>query len=281
MIPWWTAVSAADAEHPCGTDLHPLRWADGALHVPGHDDPDAERTLAALGGAVAPCISLREAWATWSGDPSLVTLGRRPGEEGLAFAAADAPLRGAGLHMAPVRRRQSDPARRDDLVRLLSLPTAFVDRLVLTAMATAAEQWSEETFRGRHGLRLGAALAARAQPALQRSVAGLGALGEAVVARAAPAPPGGGIDLRVERTTRGLDVMAALPLRWLASVWGTGLSEPDGRLVVDLVGSSRGGYDVEVVEWVPAGAGRWIGEVRGARLDLDEGGAWRVRSLAS
>ena len=281
MIPWWAAVTAAEADHPCGTDLHPIRWAAGALHVPGHDDPDAERTLAALGGAVAPCISLREAWATWSGDPALVTLGRRPGEEGLAFAAADAPTRDGGLHMAPVRRRPSDPGRRHDLVRLLWLPTAFVDRLVLTAMAAAAERWSEESFRERHGLRLGAALAARAQPALQRSVAGLAGPGEAVVARAAPAPPAGGIDLRVERTARGLEVMAALPLRWLPSVWGTGLSEPDGRLVVDLVGSSRGGYDVEVVEWVPAGRGRWTGELRPARLDVDATGEWRVRSRTS
>lgn len=281
MTPWWTAVAAVEVEHRCGADVHPLRWVDGVLVAPAHPDPDAERTLAALGGAVSPCIRLREAWSTWSSDPALVTLGRRPGEEGLAFAPADAPPPAGALHMAPVRRRHVDASRREDLVQLLSLPVPLVDRLVLTAMAAAADQWSNEGYRERHGLRLGAALAARAQPALQRSARPLANPGEAVVAQAAPALPGGGVDLRAERTARGLEVTAALPLRWLASVWGTGLSEPDGHLVAALVGTARGGYDVRVVEWVPAGAGRWTAELREARLERDDAGAWRVRSAPS
>jgi hypothetical protein len=251
-------------------------WSEGVLRVPGHQDAEAERTLAALGGDVPECIRIREAWETWSGDPALITLGRRPGEAALGFAADDGLPVAAALHTPPLRRRPPEPVRREALVELLSLPLALVDRLVLTSMAAAAEAWTDEAFRERHGLRLGASLAARARPSFERLGRSLAAPGEDVVVHIAPAPPGLPVDVRAARTARGVEVTATLPLAWLASVWGAGLSEPDGHVVVALRGEAAGGYEVDVVAFAADGAGRWRGEVAPAVVVRGPTGDWRV-----
>lgn len=276
MTSWWGAVPAAVAVHPCRGQQHRIEWREGTLRVPAHEDAEAERTLAALGGAAPACIRLRQAWTSWAHDAALVTLGRRPAEEGLGFARPDATPSAGALHVPPLRRRPEVRARRDDFVLLLSLPPAFIDRLVLTAMAAAAEQWSDAAFRERHGLRLGASLASRARPALQRSVAALTLPGEDVVVHCSPSAAGGPLALRAERSAHGLEVTGALPLEWLASVWGAGLSEADGRLVVAVREAVPEGYGVDVVEWVESGRGCWDGVTRPAALER-AADAWRVR----
>ena len=276
MTAWWAAVGPAEGTHPCSGDEHPIEWRDGTLRVPAHDDPEAERTLAALGGDVPACIRLRQAWSSWSNDPAFVTLGRRPGEEGLAFAHPDAPPAAGVLHTPPIRRRRPLAGRRDDFVLLLSLSPAFIDRLVLTAMAAAARQWSDPIFRDRHGLRLGASLASRARPALERAVAALAAPGEEVVVHCTPASAGAPAELRADRTREGLTVTAMLPIGWLAGVWGAGLSEPDGHLVTAVRGVRSGGYEVDVVTWVEAARGAWVGVADPAVLER-VGDVWRVR----
>lgn len=255
--------------------MHPIAWSEGVLRVPAHGDPEAEQTLAALGGDVPACIGLRQAWATWSVDPALVTLGRRPGEEGLGFAPDDGGG-AAALHTPPMRRRHEVAARREAFVCLLSLPGPFVDRLVLTAMAAAADAWADDGFRERHGLRLGASLAARARPALERFGAALAST-EAVVVHCAPAPPGAAARLRAERTRQGLEVTASLPLAWLAAVWGAGLSEPDGHLVTAVRDVRPDGYGVDVPGWVPEADGTWSAEPRPGIVTRDTTGEWRVR----
>jgi hypothetical protein len=276
---WSAAVDPATTDIACGAERHEVRWEDGHLVLPAHVDVEAERALGALGGEVPPCLRLRAAWTAHERDPVLVTLGRRPGEPGLGFAPADGPSVATFLHTPPLRRRPttSTPAaasRRDDLVLLLSLPVAFIDRLALTAMAAAAEQWPDPTFREVHGLRLGAALAARATPALRRLGEEVATPDEAVLVHCTPSPPGGRAALRAQRTGRGLEVTASLPLEWLSRVWGPGLSEPDGRFVL----SRRRAYGVDVVEWEPTGEGRWDGTRRPAELVRDDEAApWRVR----
>lgn len=274
---WWTAVAPAATHVACSGQRHEVRWEHGRLVLAAHPDVEAERALGALGGEVPACLSLRTAWAQWQDDPVLVTLGRRPGEPGLGFRPDDEPPVATTLHTPPLRRRAARDlaasARRDDLVRLLSLPVPFIDRLVLTAMAAAAERWPDPQFRERHGLRLGASLAARSEPALRRLAAPLATAGEDVAIHCTPAPPHGRASIAAERRGSSLEVTASLPLDWLPRVWGPGLSEPDGRFVV----ARRSTYGVDVVEWEEAGAGRWEGVRRPAELVRDDdAAAWRV-----
>ncbi|HVF31574.1 MAG TPA: hypothetical protein VM933_00945 [Acidimicrobiales bacterium] len=272
---WWAAVPAATTILDCGDARHELRWEAGQLHLEGHADVEAERTLGALGAEVPTCLRVRDAWAAHATDPALVTLGRRPGEPGLGFAPEHAPPLVGGLHTPPKRPRPSEPGRREALVTLLSLPVAFVDRLALTAMADAAERWPDPSFRERHGLRLGAGLAARAGPALHRFGRPLAAAGEVVLVHATPCPPAGRVSIRAERTGRGVEVSASLPISWLSRVWGPGLSEPDGRFVIAL----RRSGEVDVAEWMAVGVDRWEAERRPAQLARnDDTGAWRLRT---
>lgn len=261
MTAWWTAVPAVETTIDCDGQRHTLRWEFGALGTLDHPDPEAEQTLGALGGDLPSCIRLRTAWASHQRDPALVTLGRRPGEASLGFAD-DATPRATPMHTPPLRRRPVvDATRRDELVALLSLPVTFVDRIVLTAMAAAAEQWPDGGFRERHGLRLGAALSSRSAPALRRLAGELARPDEAVSVHTAPAAPG--VDepsIQAQRSHRGLEVAVSLPLSWLASVWGPGLSEPDGLVAVARSGAGPDAYAVDVVAWVAEGAGRWVGE---------------------
>lgn len=276
---WWAAVPDVTTEIDCRGARHELRWSHGALHVPAHGDVEAEQALGALGGDLPECLRLRAAWVAHAGDPALVTLGRRPGEAGLGFSPEDRPPPALALHTPPVRRGPPT-TRRDELVTLLTLPVAFIDRLVLTAMARAASEWPDPAFRERHGLRLGAALGARATPALRRLGATLAAPDEDVIVHCTPAGPATRPAVRAERTGRGIEVTASLPLGWLPRVWGPGLSEPDGRFVLALRRADDGGrtYGIDVIEWVATPGGRWEGERRPATLVCDdELGSWRVR----
>ena len=252
----------------CGAAGHEIRWAEGRLELCDHADVAAEQTLGALGGAVPACLGLRRAWEKHATDPVLVTLGRRPGEADLGFGGA--ALAGGGVDDdGPARRRE-------DLLRLFCLPAPFIDRLVLGAWAAAAESWSEPAFRDRHGLRFGAALASRAAPALGRLGAELARPGEQVVVHCTPAVTAGDLSIRAERTARGIEVTASLPLAWLSRVWGPGLSEPANLVVVSRRQRRGDIYDVDAAAWVAAGEGRW--EVRPRRVRLVRGGdgSWLV-----
>lgn len=265
-----------ETEADCGGRRHSLRWEGGRLRTPDHPDPDAEQTLGALGGAVPRCVRLRTAWDTHASDAALVTLGRRPGEAGLGFAE-DAPTPTAPLHTPPLRRRPGASTRRDELVELLSLPVTFVDRLVLTAMADAAAQWTDDSFRERHGLRLGAALSSRAAPALRRLASELARPDDVISVHTAPAAPGE-LDAAVHarRSARGIEVAASLPLSWLSQVWGPGLSEPDGLVAVARSGPGPDAYVVEVLGWVAEGDGRWATARRPIEVARDADlGVWR------
>ncbi len=262
-----------ETEIDCGGARHLLRWEEGALVAVDHgDDADAEDALAALGGERPPCLALRAAWRQRAGEPEVVTLGRRPGEPslGLEVTAGDGRLRvGVG-------------DRRHDLVALFSLPAPFLDRLAIEAMASAASRWSDPEFRNTHGLRLGAALVARARPALTRLAQ---RLPDPVVTRPAcePAATGSPATILAEREPGRRDalvVTATLPLDWLSRVWGPGLSEPSDHFVLEVEGlRPDGALRVQVASWVPAGEGRW--QVVGQPAELrprDEGG-WQVDPL--
>ena len=62
---------------PCGDGSHPVRWADGALSLPAHPDPEAEAVLAALGGDQAPCLEVAQAWHRHRSDLDWFAVGPR------------------------------------------------------------------------------------------------------------------------------------------------------------------------------------------------------------
>jgi hypothetical protein len=75
--PWWQALPAVETWVPCGDGRHPVRWADGALSLPAHPDPEAEAVLAALGGDQAPCLEVAQAWHRHRGDLDWFAVGPR------------------------------------------------------------------------------------------------------------------------------------------------------------------------------------------------------------
>jgi hypothetical protein len=259
---------------PCSGTEHELRWREGRLALPDHDDVAAEVTLGALGGSTPSCLRVADAWSALDDDPVLVTLGRRPGE-------ADIGLAGSPPGSIPGARtiEAEEPTRRDRLLLLFSLPATFIDRLVLTAAAAADRHWLDPAFRDRHGLRIGAALAARATPALRRLGGELAGPDEALVVHAVPTDAGRPPTIRATRTADGLAVTAALPVHWISSVWGPGISEPDGRMVLAVRAVVADGrrLDVVVAEWMPDGSDRWEVAPRHAVL-VREGDAdpWRL-----
>ncbi|MBW3649811.1 MAG: hypothetical protein KY458_04515 [Actinobacteria bacterium] len=264
-----------------GRDHH-LRWEAGALVADDHADREAEEALRALGGELPACLRLQRLWARYADDVALVTLGRRPGEAGLGLApAAVAPMvdvlgRASGNRLWRRGSAQADAAtdgRRGDLLSLLSLPLPFIDRLVLGVFAHAARSWHHEGFRSAHGLRLGAAWSSRAQPALRRLGERLHAPVAVACTPAAPAQP---TSVRAELSGGVLVVSAELSPWWVPTVWGAGISEPQGRFILRVVASGGGGLAVEEGEWEPTGSRSWNLVARPAHLRRDDEGLFRV-----
>ena len=254
-LPWWKPVPPATASRACSGAVHRLHWHDGELTLPDHGDATAEETLQALGGPVPACVRVARAWRSLADDPALVTLGRRPGEPDIGIGDPPPP----GARMATATSDGMEASRRDRLLLLFTLPAPLIDRLVLTAAANAAVRWPDPVFRAQHGLRLGAGLAARATPALRRLGGELAGPDEALVVHATPAGPGDRTTVRAERTDSGIEITASLQLEWLSAVWGAGISEPGGRMVLAVRGAGEGGrtLHVDVAEWHPDGTDQW------------------------
>ena len=280
MPDWWLGLPPVSTTIACRGQRHRLRWAAGELVAQDHDDAEAEETLHALGGEPPDCLLLRARWEACGSDVALLTLGRRPGEERLGLSGEQVtPLVRVLEQRArrrPARRAgEGSPdavGRRADLLALLCLPTAFIDRLVLTAFANAASRWSDEGFRSAHGLRLGAALAARATPALRRLGERLHAPVEVLCS---PAGAGASSTVQAELSGAILVVKAELSPWWLPTVWGAGISEPGGAFVLCVTGGDSGGVAVEEADWEPRGSGSWRAVPRPSRLGWDSQGLLR------
>ncbi|HEY5318208.1 MAG TPA: hypothetical protein VIJ20_09515 [Solirubrobacteraceae bacterium] len=77
MSSWWLGLPPAQTTITCGGHAHRLRWEAGALRAIDHEDPEAERALAALGGERCPCMEVLEAWGRHAGDPRVLVLASR------------------------------------------------------------------------------------------------------------------------------------------------------------------------------------------------------------
>jgi len=261
MNDWWSGLPPAQAGVTCGGHTHRLRWDEGELHALDHDDLEAERALAALGGERCTCVDVLDAWARHDDDPRVLVLASRGPSDPLA-AQADwtAQLGGQTAAMPtgvprsriaprallrlPARRRaiaaRAGPGfgsvsnrpvgsgglslrtqAESDLVALLGLGGGVQDRLV----ATVAAAWAKRFEQPDSALAL-------ARPALHASMHGrLGAAVRSWLGRS---------DLEVELelvssrhqptlTDRDGAVRAELPFTWLSDVWSRGLSIVWGR----------------------------------------------------
>lgn len=268
--PWWAPISAVSTSVECSGDDHEVRWEAGALVLSAHADVEAERTLGALGASPPRCLRLRRVWEELMGEPVLITLGRRPGEADIGIGSEPQP--GGRTAFA------AEPRRRDALLLLFTLPAPFIDRAALGAAASAAGRWSEASFRTSHGLRLGAALSARSVPALRRLAGELAGPDEPLLVHCIPAGEGQDPLIRAERGDLGFEVTASLPISWIASVWGPGISEPDGAMVLGVRAAGDGGdrLEVDVAEWRPDGVDQWTAAAVPRTLVRSDLGSWRL-----
>ncbi|HWF72641.1 MAG TPA: hypothetical protein VG186_04805 [Solirubrobacteraceae bacterium] len=260
MNPWWLGLGPAQAPIPCGEHTHRLRWEQGALRAMDHDDPEAERALAALGGQRCQCVEVLDAWSRHEADPRVLVLASRGAADPLA-ARADwtaqlgslvpaaisalstvppAPKR--QLLRLPYPRRPPGPAlpgrpgsaspppggplplgsdSESALVALLGLGGGLPDRLVATVAAAGARLFEAD-----------AATLGGVRATLYASMHGrLCAVLRTWLGR---------IDLEVELELVGSGrapilseragvVRAELPFAWLAEVWSRGLGTVMGR----------------------------------------------------
>jgi hypothetical protein len=249
MSGWWRGITATQATISCGEAQHRLRWADGELQALDHDDADAERTLAALGGQRCACVELLDAWARHTGDLRVLTLASR-GPSDRIHPATDTgppipPLRapgrnrarpgaGPGIAAAAARRRGPSGAPDPDgeLLQLLALEGGLPDRLVATTLAVWAEHVDRQTPEAvKARAQLHAALHGRATAALRTWLSQPGLAVSTSMINSAD-------EARLSASDSGLQ--ADLPLSWLANVWSKGLAVVSGRFCLNATMSGDG-----------------------------------------
>jgi hypothetical protein len=86
---------------PCGSVMHPVRWEDGALHLPAHPDTEGELVLAALGGEKAGCIELAEAWGRRADDLEVLAIGPRSAADAITVTWEDVENFRSGRRAGP------------------------------------------------------------------------------------------------------------------------------------------------------------------------------------
>jgi hypothetical protein len=268
MNPWWLGLGPAQAIVTCGEHNHRLRWAEGALTAVDHEDPEAERALAALGGQRCTCVDVLDAWARHEGDQRVLVLASRGPADPIAAHAdwtAQLAARPRAITAAmPTRARVSAP----QLLRRPGRRRAKAARAAArasgsgwTAYAPASPSPAGRIPRGTEpeselvallglggGLqdRLVATVAAtwarrfeqpspelsEARPSLTASMQGrLSAAVQSWLGRADVA-----VELELieddrapDLAERGGAIQAALPFDWLAEVWARGLATIFGR----------------------------------------------------
>ncbi len=233
--PWWAAFPPVTVTVSC-TGQHRLVWQEGRLAAVDHSDAESELVLAALGGEQSECVRLVRTWGTHSTNLDVLAIGPRLAADTIALPA-EAP----GWHGSPMmygrggvavswavvgsRGRSwnrsatpQDSSGRLGLLELLSLGPGLTFRLMATVAASATG--------ARARPKLTAALAGRLAP-VARSWLGIDP--DQVQAGLYEGSGWGELEL-----TGSGGLRAALPARWLASVWAPGLALIDGRLVVDV-----------------------------------------------
>ncbi|MDX6326072.1 MAG: hypothetical protein QOK15_2426 [Nocardioidaceae bacterium] len=246
-------LPATVVEVGCGDDLHRLRWWAGELSSLDHDDPEGERTLAALGGTSNGCVTALDAWQRQRTSLRVLTLASRGAADRLQVEPDDDGGLPSRVRRGGVSSRRRMPAayrsttsmtsgwapfgvspprggsgaavdQADDVDALFAVGPALADRLA----ATVATHWAERVEAG--------ATADSDQPALQAVLTGRVWL----AVQAWVGLPPEAVDVRMTAPT---EVPAAtydhgrltiaVPFRWLSRVWAPGLAVITGRLTLD------------------------------------------------
>lgn len=217
MSAWWEGVPPAGARVRCGDAVHRVQWRDGALHALDHDDPDGERTLAALGAEPCACVQLLDAWERYAGDERVLVLASRGPADRIAprewGAAPEHAQTGWFTYAPPGSMGASILSIDADDLSLIRLPGGLPDRLVATVAAAVVG-------RGEVSVRAYAAFHGRVRLALADWL--------------------GQPDVRLElelgdAAALALDgevAHAVLPFSWLVDVWARGLTTLLGRFTL-------------------------------------------------
>ena len=255
---WWDGLLPVEVRLDCSGGTHAVRWEDGVLNAVDHEDPAAERALAALGGERSRCVELLDTWARHGDDLRVLIITSRgasdpvqadaesrfvsavsgtppPGARGVAMTVARPPTAGwvsyAPLStMPPGRGRPGLPS--DDVLDLLALSGVLTQRLVAQVIATWAVRLAADAGgTGPHVPALTAALYGRVVASVRTW------LGEA----------GGKVELEMIGPTaspslarRNGVVLARLPFAWLSDIWVKDLAVVLGRFALGNVESDPG-----------------------------------------
>ena len=263
---WYDSLPAADAQVPCGSGAHTVRWESGQLTLPAHPDAEAELVLAALGGDKPACVAVAENWARHTADLGVLATGPRcvadrvnvnrdeieqqraglpsrliSGTPVMRFGASSGPgtprsaaglgrLAGSGGVPPALAPGMAETLRRQqqrlELLELLALGAPLQFRLSGAVCAAWAGPDRADERPG-HQPELTAALTGRFAPAAEEW---LGIDPDAVTVTPHDGPGWGAMELTGQGESRRL--RAALPLTWLADVWACGLAVVAGHLVV-------------------------------------------------
>jgi hypothetical protein len=252
----------ASAGLTCSGQQHTIRWEAGELLALDHGEPMAERALAVLGGLDCPCLDVLSAWARHRDDPRLLSAVTRgmgdnvhpvdegPGGAGPGWIAMSpgrqrgmaraGPPAGAGRNaVLPARGPKpggagGGEAATSDIERLAGLGRALSMRLAASVTSTLLEQPGS-----------GGPEAPSARAALEASL-----FGRALwVLRAWVGDPSLDIALDVVEPAQAEirpsgdahHLQVALPLMWVADVWGRELATVGGRFSLGVVDSSDNG----------------------------------------
>ncbi len=196
----------ASASVECSGTHHRLIWQAGQLTAPAHPDVDAERALAALGGASCGCLDLLTAWHTHAEDPRVLVLGPRGPKIAVVQAQGGTSRQGMGWFSYGPPQPELPAVGLEDL---LVLRGGLTRRLIATSASALISQNADGPI-SRH---LHAALYGRLLVSLGRWLGELPELELELIG------PGAEPSLSVDGST----VRAAVAPEWLVDVWGAGL----------------------------------------------------------
>ena len=256
---WWRALPPVETTIQCGEREHVVRWSDGSLTSPAHEDFESEMVLSALSGLPAECIEVAQMWARHADDLDVLMLGPRSAADRVAsdwkiFGWHKPPGPASAARGSYLDRKW---ASRMELLSLFVLGPAFQMRLA----GAVAASLSDRARAGDHAAsrpRLAAALTGRLAAAAEEW---LGMDPNLVTATVLEGPGWGSLEMTGAGDGRNL--RASLPLTWLAQVWACGLAVADGHLVV-AVGAARW-PDAEVLAVPEPGAEPVVLRLRGSQ----------------